>query len=140
MTVLVVCSFIEPTVSVLWQASGKDTIIKPRLSVRIRYFGVPVSQPETKPSAKPKTHQPRCYKVILLNDNYTPQEFVVSVLRKVFRLTTDQASRVMITAHMKGSCVVVVLSKDIAETKAQEANEMGKQEGYPLQFTTEPEE
>jgi len=99
-----------------------------------------VSQPETKPSAKPKTHQPRCYKVILLNDNYTPQEFVVSVLRKVFRLTTDQASRVMITAHMKGSCVVVVLSKDIAETKAQEANEMGKQEGYPLQFTTEPEE
>jgi ATP-dependent Clp protease adaptor protein ClpS len=99
-----------------------------------------MSQSETKTSAKPKTLQPRRYKVILLNDDYTPQEFVVSVLRKVFRLTRAQASRVMITAHMKGSCVVVVLSKDIAETKAQEANEMGKQEGYPLEFTTEPEE
>jgi ATP-dependent Clp protease adaptor protein ClpS len=99
-----------------------------------------MSQSETKTSAKPKTHQPRRYKVILLNDDYTPEEFVVSVLRKVFRLTTDQASRVIISAHMKGSCVVVVLSKDIAETKAQEANEMEKQEGYPLEFTTEPEE
>ncbi|MPZ57015.1 MAG: ATP-dependent Clp protease adapter ClpS [Rhizobiales bacterium] len=89
---------------------------------------------------RPKTEQPRLYKVILVNDDYTPREFVVTVLKAVFRMSEDQAHRVMITAHQRGSCVVAVFAKDIAESKATEATELGKEAGYPLMFTTEPEE
>ncbi len=91
---------------------------------------------------KPKTkvERPRLHKVILVNDDYTPREFVVTVLKAVFRISEDQAYRVMITAHRKGVCVVAVYTQDIAETKATEATELGKSAGYPLQFTTEPEE
>ncbi len=96
----------------------------------------------TKPRVKPKTkvERPRLHKVILVNDDYTPREFVVMVLKAVFRISEDQAYRVMITAHRKGVCVVAVYTRDIAETKATEATEAGKAAGYPLQFTTEPEE
>ena len=88
----------------------------------------------------PKTKRPPLYKVILLNDDYTPREFVVMVLEAVFRMTEDQAHRVMITAHQRGVCVVAVFAKDIAESKATEATDLGKEAGFPLMFTTEPEE
>ena len=58
----------------------------------------------------------------------------------VFRMTESEAYRVMITAHQKGACVIAVFTKDVADTKAKEATDMGKQNGYPLYFTTEPEE
>jgi ATP-dependent Clp protease adaptor protein ClpS len=89
---------------------------------------------------KPKTERPKLHKVILLNDDYTPREFVVQVLKAVFRMSEDQAARVMITAHRRGVCVVAVFAKDVAETKATEATDYGKSAGYPLMFTTEPEE
>jgi len=89
---------------------------------------------------RPKVERPKLHKVILINDDYTPREFVVMVLKGEFRLSEDQAYRVMITAHRKGVCVVAVFPKDIAETKAARATEMGTQNGYPLMFTTEPEE
>ena len=96
----------------------------------------------TKPRAKVrrKTQRPSLYKVILLNDDYTPREFVVSVLKAVFRMNEDQAYRVMMTAHRRGACVVAVYTRDVAETKATRATEAGRSKGYPLQFTTEPEE
>jgi len=97
-----------------------------------------VTKPRTK--VRPKTKRPRLYKVILVNDDYTPREFVVAVLKAVFRMNEDQAYRVMITAHTRGACVVAVYTKDVAETKAKEGTELGRGEGYPLQFTTEPEE
>ena len=87
-----------------------------------------------------KTERPRLHKVILINDDYTPREFVVTVLKTVFRMSEDEAYAVMMTAHRKGVCVVAVYTKDVAETKATEATEMGRSEGYPLMFTTEPEE
>jgi ATP-dependent Clp protease adaptor protein ClpS len=62
------------------------------------------------------------------------------VLKAVFRTSEDQAYRIMMTAHRKGSCVVAVFTKDVAETKATEATDMGKEAGFPLMFTTEPEE
>jgi ATP-dependent Clp protease adaptor protein ClpS len=65
---------------------------------------------------------------------------VVRVLKAEFRMSTDQAQRVMITAHTKGSCVVAVFTQEVAETKATRATEMARKEGYPLLFTTEPEE
>lgn len=96
----------------------------------------------TKPRVKPevRTERPKLHKVILLNDDYTPRDFVVEVLKAVFRMTADQSLRVMITAHTKGSCVVAVFTRDVAETKATEATDYGRRAGYPLMFTTEPEE
>jgi ATP-dependent Clp protease adaptor protein ClpS len=95
-------------------------------------------KPVTK--TKPKTERPPLYKVILLNDDYTPREFVVQVLKAVFRMNEDQAYRVMMTAHMRGACVIAVYVRDVAETKAKEGTELGKSKGYPLFFTTEPEQ
>ena len=94
----------------------------------------------TRPETKPKTERPKAYKVILLNDDYTPREFVVVVLKGEFGMTEDQAYNVMITAHKKGACVVAVFTRDVAETKATRATEAGRAKGYPLMFTTEPEE
>ncbi len=101
-----------------------------------------MSPTQVKPRAKPKTktQRPKLWKVILLNDDYTPREFVVQVLKAVFRLNESQAYRVMMTAHQKGACVIAVFTKDVADTKAKEATELGKSQGYPLYFTTEPEE
>jgi ATP-dependent Clp protease adaptor protein ClpS len=89
---------------------------------------------------KPKTERPKLWKVILLNDDFTPREFVVVVLKAVFRMNEDEAYNVMITAHRRGACVIAVFTKDVADTKAKEATELGKSNGYPLYFTTEPEE
>jgi ATP-dependent Clp protease adaptor protein ClpS len=97
-----------------------------------------VTRPRTK--VRRKTERPRLYKVILLNDDYTPREFVVTVLKAVFRMSEEQAYRVMITAHRRGVCVVAVFTKDVAETKATQATEAGRAKGYPLSFTTEPEQ
>jgi ATP-dependent Clp protease adaptor protein ClpS len=97
-----------------------------------------VVKPKTK--VKLKTERPKLYKVILLNDDYTPREFVVIVLKAVFRMNEEEAYNVMITAHRRGACVIAVFARDVAETKAKEATELGKQQGYPLFFTTEPEE
>ena len=100
----------------------KDTATKPRVEVRT------------------KTKRPPLHKVILVNDDFTPREFVVIVLKAEFRMNAEQAYRVMLTAHQRGACVVAVYAKDIAETKATRATEAGRKAGYPLLFTTEPEE
>jgi len=99
-----------------------DIAIKPRTKVRV------------------KTERPRLHKVILINDDYTPREFVVTVLKGEFRMNEDQAYNVMITAHKRGACVVAVFTRDVAETKATRATDAGRRKGYPLMFTTEPEE
>ena len=95
-----------------------------------------------KPRTRTKTQveRPRLHKVILVNDDYTPREFVVTVLKSEFRMSEDQAHKVMITAHRRGVCVVAVFTKDVAETKATRATDAGRAKGYPLLFTTEPEE
>jgi ATP-dependent Clp protease adaptor protein ClpS len=97
-----------------------------------------VVRPRTK--TKPETKRPPLYKVILLNDDFTPREFVVQVLKAVFRMNAEYAYSVMMTAHRRGACVIAVYTRDVAETKAKEATELGKSKGYPLFFTTEPEE
>ena len=84
--------------------------------------------------------RPRLHKVMLVNDDFTPREFVVLVLKAEFRLDEGQASRVMMTAHQRGSCVVAVFTREIAEAKATAATDLARQREYPLLFTTEPEE
>jgi ATP-dependent Clp protease adaptor protein ClpS len=93
-----------------------------------------------KPKAKTQTEKPKLYKVILLNDDFTPRDFVVMVLKAVFRMTESEALGVMMTAHRKGACVVAVYTKEVAETKAEQAMEIARSAGMPLAFTTEREE
>jgi ATP-dependent Clp protease adaptor protein ClpS len=102
--------------------SGNDAGLKPKVK------------------SKPKLDRPKLYKVILVNDDFTPREFVTAVLKAVFRMSEESGYRVMLTAHKLGSAVVVVCAKDIAETKAKEATDFGKEAGFPLMFRTEPEE
>ncbi len=97
-----------------------------------------VTKPRTQ--TRPKLERPKLHKVILINDDFTPREFVVLVLKGEFRLSEDQAYKVMITAHRRGVCVVAVFTKDVAETKADRANAAAAAKEYPLHFTTEPEE
>ncbi len=87
-----------------------------------------------------KPERPKLHKVILVNDDYTPRDFVVTVLRAEFRLGDEQARRVMSTAHQRGVCVVAVFTKDVAEAKATNATDIARKNGFPLLFTTEPEE
>ena len=94
----------------------------------------------TRPKTRAETQRPRLHKVILLNDDYTPRQFVVQVLKAVFRMSAEQAYRVMMTAHTRDVCVIAVYTKDVAESKAGEGTEEGRKAGYPLMFTTEPEE
>lgn len=93
-----------------------------------------------KPKTVTKPERPRLYKVILLNDDFTPRDFVVSVLRQVFRMTEDEAMAVMLAAHLQGAAVVAVFSKEVAEEKARQGTESGERFGYPLTFTTEKED
>jgi ATP-dependent Clp protease adaptor protein ClpS len=97
-----------------------------------------VTKPRTR--VRTKTERPRLHKVILVNDDFTPRDFVVSILKGEFRMTEEQAYKVMITAHRLGVCVVAVFTRDVAETKATRATDAGRAKGYPLLFTTEPEE
>jgi len=96
-----------------------------------------ITRPRTRTVTK--VARPPLHKVMLVNDDFTPREFVVRVLKAEFRTTEEQAYRIMITAHTKGACVVAVFTREIAETKAKRATDMARGEGYPLLFTTEPE-
>ena len=101
-----------------------------------------MSDADTKPrgKARPRVERPRMHKVILVNDDFTPREFVVKVLKAVFGMDEDSAYAVMMTAHQRGACVVAVFTKDVAETKADQGTDAGRAAGYPLLFTTEPEQ
>jgi ATP-dependent Clp protease adaptor protein ClpS len=109
---------------------------------QIQGMTTPMTDTVTKPKVidEIKVERPRLHKVILVNDDFTPRDFVVTVLKAEFRMSEDQALRVMMTAHRRGVCVVAVFTKDVAETKATNATDAGRRWGYPLLFTTEPEE
>ncbi len=89
---------------------------------------------------KPKVEKPRLYKVILLNDDYTPMDFVVDVLKRFFGITEDQAIGLMLTVHTKGAAVVGVFTHEIAETKVTLVMDYARQHGHPLQCIMEREE
>ncbi|SMC50281.1 ATP-dependent Clp protease adapter ClpS [Primorskyibacter flagellatus] len=88
---------------------------------------------------KPKTKRPPLYKVMLLNDDYTPMEFVVHVLERFFGKTHGQAFEIMLTVHKKGLAVVGVYSHEIAETKVAQVMDFARRHQHPLQCTMEKE-
>ncbi len=88
---------------------------------------------------KPRTKRPPLYKVLLLNDDYTPMEFVVAVLERFFGMNHAQAFEIMLTVHKKGVAVVGVFSHEIAETKVSQVMDFARRHQHPLQCTMEKE-
>ncbi len=86
-----------------------------------------------------KTKRPPLYKILLLNDDYTPMEFVVYVLERFFGISHQQAVDIMMTVHNKGVAVVGVFSFEIAETKVAQVMELARRNQHPLQCTMEKE-
>jgi ATP-dependent Clp protease adaptor protein ClpS len=86
---------------------------------------------------RPKTKKPSQYKVLLLNDDYTPMEFVVHVLKAFFQMDTEQATRVMLHVHQKGVGVCGIFTYEVAETKVTQVMDFAKENQHPLQCTLE---
>jgi len=86
-----------------------------------------------------KTDKPPLYKVMLLNDDYTPMEFVVHVLERFFAINHQTSIEIMMTVHKKGAAVVGVFSHDIAETKVTQVMDLARKHEHPLQCTMEKE-
>ena len=89
--------------------------------------------------AKPKTKRPSLYKVLMLNDDYTPMEFVVYVLERFFNLDHGRAVEIMLTVHNKGIAVVGVYPFEVAETKVTQVMDCARSNQHPLQCTMEKE-
>ncbi len=89
---------------------------------------------------KPRTKRPPMYKVLLLNDDYTPMEFVVIVLERFFGISHSGAVEIMLTVHKKGVAVVGVFSFEIAETKVAQVMDFARRNQHPLQCTMEKED
>jgi ATP-dependent Clp protease adaptor protein ClpS len=88
---------------------------------------------------KPRTRRPPMYRVLLHNDDYTPMEFVVMVLRMVFAKTDQAATKIMLDVHRKGIGVAGVYCFEVAETKVAKVSEMAKADQFPLKCSMEPE-
>jgi ATP-dependent Clp protease adaptor protein ClpS len=87
--------------------------------------------------AKPKIKKPPMYKVVILNDDYTPMEFVVHILQAFFNLAHEKAQNVMLNVHTKGKGVCGVYTRDVAETKVEQVNDYSRQNQHPLLCTME---
>jgi len=89
--------------------------------------------------AKPKTKKPAMYKVLMLNDDYTPMEFVVHILERFFSKTREEATRIMLHFHRRGVGICGVYTYEVAETKVTQVMDFARQHQHPLQCTLEKE-
>jgi ATP-dependent Clp protease adaptor protein ClpS len=89
--------------------------------------------------AKPKTKKPSMYKVLMLNDDYTPMEFVVHILERFFSKSRDEATRIMLHVHRRGVGICGVFTYEVAETKVTQVMDFARQHQHPLQCTLEKE-
>jgi ATP-dependent Clp protease adaptor protein ClpS len=83
-------------------------------------------------TSKPQLKRPPMYKVILMNDDYTPMEFVVHVLERFFGMHREKATQIMLTVHTSGSAVVGIFPRDVAETKSEQVNRYAQDNHHPL--------
>lgn len=86
---------------------------------------------------KPKTQKPGLYKVLMLNDDYTPMEFVVFCLQRFFRMSIEDATRVMLHVHQRGVGVCGIFTYEVAETKVNQVIDFAREHQHPLQCTME---
>ncbi|MCG6867974.1 MAG: ATP-dependent Clp protease adapter ClpS [Gammaproteobacteria bacterium] len=99
--------------------SGKDTQIQSGVDFEVQ-------------ESRPKVKQPRMYKVVLVNDDYTPMEFVVYILENFFRMNREKATRIMLHVHTRGKGICGVYTREIAETKVAQVNEYSRANNHPL--------
>ena len=85
-----------------------------------------------------KTKPPQMYQVVMLNDDYTPMEFVVVVIQEFFNKDRETATQIMLKIHLDGKGICGVYSRDVANTKVQQVQEAARQAGHPLQCVSEP--
>jgi ATP-dependent Clp protease adaptor protein ClpS len=95
--------------------------------------GVMVAEPQT------RTKRPPFYKVVLLNDDYTPMEFVVQLLQAIFRKSQDEAVGIMLEVHQKGAGLCGVYTREVAETKVEQVIQFARRNEHPLQCVMEQE-
>ena len=88
-------------------------------------------------TAKPKLKRPPMFKVLLLNDDYTPMEFVVHILEKFFAMNREKATQIMLKVHTEGAATVGIYPRDIAETKSEQVNLYSQENNHPLMSTIE---
>jgi ATP-dependent Clp protease adaptor protein ClpS len=126
-----------------------ETTFPPPHSATVPYILLPMARLPAKPTereesgvltkTKAKTKKPSLYKVLLLNDDYTPMEFVVHVLEVFFSKSREDAYRIMLHVHQKGVGVCGVYTFEVAETKVTQVMDFAKQHSHPLQCTMEKE-
>ena len=95
---------------------------------------------KTRTKSKPEVARPRLFKVLMHNDDYTTRDFVVEVLEHVFRMSEQEAVRVMLHVHYTGIGVAGVFTREVAETKIEQVQRLAQQNEFPLMLTMEPEE
>jgi len=93
----------------------------------------------TEVDTRPETKEPSLYRVVLLNDDYTPMDFVVHILESVFHKSTVEATQIMLNVHKKGSGLAGVYTREIAETKVYTVQELARKERFPLKCIMEKE-
>ena len=86
-----------------------------------------------------KTKKPSMYKVLMLNDDYTPMEFVIHILQNFFKMTADEATEIMLHVHQRGVGICGIFTYDVAETKVNQVTAYARQNEHPLQCTLEKE-
>lgn len=116
-----------------------NPVIPKKLHMMAEDSDPPEGETDTLTKTKPKTARPPLYKVLLLNDDYTPMEFVVLVLERFFGLNHAQSFELMLTVHKKGLAVVGVFSYEVAETKVAQVMDFARRHQHPLQCTMEKE-
>ncbi|KEF35557.1 Clp protease ClpS [Deinococcus sp. RL] len=99
----------------------------------------PGQQGRTQTLERTRVQRPRLYRVLLLNDDYTPMDFVVMVLERHFRKSEQEAQLIMLAVHHKGQGVAGVYTRDVAETKVAQVTAEARRHGYPLRLVAEPE-
>jgi len=87
--------------------------------------------------SRPKTTRPSMYKVLMLNDDYTPMEFVIHVLQRFFAMSNDRATQIMFHVHQRGVGLCGVFTYEVAETKVNQVMELARENQHPLQCTIE---
>jgi len=122
-----------------WSDTDVTRPYEPRFPVRSSGKPRPGGEAGVIAKTKPKTQKPPLYKVLLLNDDYTPMEFVVHVLERFFGMSHAQAFELMLVVHKKGVAVVGVFSHEVAETKVAQVMDFARRHQHPLQCTMEKE-
>ena len=120
------------------QTGFVDWHITPRLSSETHEDGG--SADTIVVASRPELKRPPMYVVVLMNDDYTPMDFVIEILQQYFAMNLDQATQVMLTVHYEGKGVAGVYPRDIAETKANQVNNYARSQSHPLLCQIEPKD